>query len=355
MQRISELAARQHGVVSRVQLLRAGVSPRVIQRRVQSGVLVAIHRGVYRIGPVEVPGQREMAAVLACGDGAVASHRTAAALWELLPAPSARAARHVTVVATDGSRSRVGIRVHRVTTLPAGDAALRHGIPVTTPLRTVCDLAAEASRGTSGKARRGAGRPGTTSPRTPPSSTVAPREVEQALARALREGLLTTDELEARIGLPSTERGGRGTRLLRAILGSHTGPAMTRSEAEERCLSLFRRARLPAPEANAQLGGYELDFLWRAPRIAVEVDGYTFHGSRERFESDRARDAELMAHGIQVVRVTWRQLQNEPEAVVAVVSMALGRAGGVVLDRGSPRPGKRPRGGRGSRSSRVIS
>jgi len=101
-------------------------------------------------------------------------------------------------------------------------------------------------------------------------------------------------------------------------------PSLSRSEAEERFLALVRRAGLPDPESNVRFHGYELDFLWREQAFAVEIDGYAFHGDRDAFEADRRRDADLAARGIQVMRITWRQLANEPEATLVLLAQALG-------------------------------
>jgi len=117
----------------------------------------------------------------------------------------------------------------------------------------------------------------------------------------------------------------RGTATLRAVLELDGGPARTRSEAERILLALLRRAALPSPETNARLGPYEVDFVWRQERLVVEVDGYAFHADRRAFERDRVRDGELQARGIRVIRVTWRQLTDRPETVLARIARALAR------------------------------
>jgi very-short-patch-repair endonuclease len=122
-------------------------------------------------------------------------------------------------------------------------------------------------------------------------------------------------------------RKGRGN--LVALLDREHGPAFTRSEAERRLLELVRAAALPSPDANARLAGREVDFLWRDAGLVVEVDGYVFHSSRASFERDRRRDAELQAQGFRVLRVTWRQIVEEPHAVVARIAQALVAAPGV--------------------------
>jgi very-short-patch-repair endonuclease len=107
-----------------------------------------------------------------------------------------------------------------------------------------------------------------------------------------------------------------------AALGTHP-PSLTRSEAERRLLSLIRDAGLPAPRTNVRIGPYEVDMLWPAARLIVEVDGYAYHASRAAFERDRARDAELQARGYRVIRITWRQIEATAHAVVARLAAAL--------------------------------
>ena len=292
---IHGIALQQHGVVTRTQLLAAGVSRRALEGRLRANRIRPLHRGVYLVGPLFPRRGREMAAVLACGAGAVVSHRSAAALWELLPPLDDSYPVDVTVQGRDGGR-RKGIRPHKVTDLNAEDLATIEGIPVTTPVRTIVDLA----------------------------SVVSARELEQALAQAERRQLVTLDELR---GVVQKRSGRPGTPALRALLQYHGSPALTRSEAEDRFLALIRRGRLPAPEANVVFGGHELDFLWRSEGLAVEVDGFAFHSSRSQFERDRHRDAQLLVGGIQVIRFTWRQIEAEPYAVLACLAQALARAG----------------------------
>ncbi|MBW3534508.1 MAG: type IV toxin-antitoxin system AbiEi family antitoxin domain-containing protein [Gemmatimonadetes bacterium] len=289
--RIAVLAARQQGVVTRAQLLEAGLRPGAVDRRLKAGQLRRLHRGVYLVGPLMPVRAREMAAVLASGPGAVLSHASAAALWELLPARGDTVRVDVTVPAGDRGR-RPGITVHRVVALEADERAEVSGIPITTPARTVVDLA----------------------------GVLGTREVERAVARGERTGLLN---LEALPSLLSRYRGRPGMPALRALLGDERTPALTRSEAEEKFLALIRRARLPAPEANVVVEGHEVDFLWRSEGIAVEVDGFRFHASRSMFERDRRRDARLAARGINVIRLTWRQIIEEGIATAVQVGQSL--------------------------------
>mgnify|MGYP001018653413 FL=1 len=121
------------------------------------------------------------------------------------------------------------------------------------------------------------------------------------------------------LALVALDRAGAvaGTRRLRELLDRLDGPRLTRSEAEARLLALLRRSRLPLPSTNVRVGRYEVDMLWSSHRLAVEVDGFAFHGTRAAFERDRVRDADLQALGLRVIRVTWRQIVEEPEATVA--------------------------------------
>jgi very-short-patch-repair endonuclease len=109
------------------------------------------------------------------------------------------------------------------------------------------------------------------------------------------------------------------------LVEAESVPGVTRSEAEERFLELIRKSKLGNPMTNAELAGYRVDFLWRHERLVIEVDGHAFHSSRARFESDRMRDAVLVAAGMRVMRVTWQQIVHEPEALVARVAQALVR------------------------------
>lgn len=131
--------------------------------------------------------------------------------------------------------------------------------------------------------------------------------------------------MSSKSGSPAA-RGRRGAAALREVLERSGGPALTRSEAEDRFLQLVREAQLPTPDANARVAGYELDFLWRAQGIAVEVDGYRFHASRPRFEEDRRRATRLASRGILVIPLTWRQVAEDRMATAVQLSQALLRA-----------------------------
>ncbi|MEA2291007.1 MAG: hypothetical protein QOF17_27 [Solirubrobacteraceae bacterium] len=288
---IAVLASAQAGVVSRSQLLLLGLSPRAISWRVRVGRLHSIHRGVYSVGHrvLGVEG-RWMAAVLVCGADAVLSHASAAAAWDLRPAA---AAIDVTVPLRCRVR-RPGIRSHRSGTLTADLVTAHRGIPVTTPARTLLDLAAIGVRG---------------------------RPLERLLDRA--ELLRLVDFADVRAAL-DRHPGRPGAAALGALLSRYAaGSTVTRSELEERFLGLCDRYALPRPDVNRRIdGGIEVDFLWPGARLVVEVDGYAFHRSPTAFEEDRARDVALVLAGYRVLRFTWTQVTRRP----AEVARALRRA-----------------------------
>lgn len=251
-----------------------------VDYRVRIGRLHPVHRGVYSAGhPALAPFARELAAVLACGRGALLSHISAAFVLGMLTAVTGPV--HVTVRAR-GRRPQPGIVLHCAAAL---QPARRHGIPLTTPARTLLDLAA-----------------------TEPD--LLPRAFNEAQA----QGLVRPDDL----AIPA---GHRGAATLRALITSD--PRVTDSEAERVLLRLVARARLPRPATQVRIGRHRVDALWSDQRLVVEVDGYAFHGHRDAFEHDRGRDADLVAAGHRVIRVTWRQLTREPEAVVAALAGAL--------------------------------
>jgi very-short-patch-repair endonuclease len=265
----------------------------VIERRVQSGRLLRVHRGVYQTGAVAGAYARAMAAVLACGGECRVSHRSAAVLLE--PRPWGDSVEPVEVTMQRRNRRRIsGIRVHLTRDLAPDEVTTVQGIPVTTPTRTLLDL----------------------------GECLGFRELEQALALAERNGQVAREEVRAMVRRHPRHR---GARVLRRILDDDLPAAFTRSRAEEIMLALIRKAHLPAPELNARLLQYGVDFLWRGQRLVVEVDGMAYHGSAWAFVEDRRRDAALMAAGYRVLRVTWPDLTREPEAMLVRLAQALSR------------------------------
>jgi very-short-patch-repair endonuclease len=288
--RIASAATRQKGLVTRRQLADMGFTQATIARRVANGTLHRLHQGVYVVGHQALaPLARETAALLACGEGAVISHHSAAVLWSLVPEGADGRDVHVTVVGRK-LHSRPGLRIHRGSHLTGLDVRRKGGVPLTSPATTLLDLAADRSE-----------------------------LLEHAFIEANGRRLLRTGELEALI----RRAGGlRGVPALRGLIEAHAS-GYTRSKAERAMRKLARAAGLPEPRVNVQLHGYLVDFLWTSEHLVVEVDGYGFHSHRRAFEADRKRDATHVAAGYRVIRVTWLQLEHEPFAVVAHIAGAL--------------------------------
>ena len=280
---LATLAARQHGVVTTQQLRELGLSHDAIRGRVRTGRLHRVHQGVYAVGhwALSHPG-RWLAAVFACGEGTALSHRDAAALWRLLE-PRA-CAPHVTVRGHGGRARRDGIRLHRSATLERTAVTRRLAIPVTTVPRTLADLRGQIP--------------------------------ERTRRRAIRQAEV--------LGLPT---------------GIEAG-APTRSELEDRFLRLCRQHGIAAPEVNARVGRREVDFLWREPCLIVETDGYRFHRGQLAFEDDHARDLDLREAGFSPLRLTYRQVRDEPGRVAARIRRELEQA---PASRGASTRGLEPR------------
>jgi very-short-patch-repair endonuclease len=291
---IRALGKANNRVVTYGALKAAGIGGNLITLRVATGLLYRHHSGVYLLDPPEKASRITLmtAAVEACGPDAVLSHRSAAEHWELLPEQAGYM--EVTVVAHNAG-DRPGIRRHRVQDLDPRDIRTRQGIQVTSLARTVLDGASY---------RRG-------------------QDLEELVGAAIGPGRTSVREIEQAIERCPTRRGvGR----LRAVLRQDGGPRWTRSWGERRLLSLIRQAGLPVPQTNRLLLGFKVDALWEDLKLVVEVDGYEFHGDRDAFESDRARDAVLVAHGYRVLRFTARQLRDQPLLVLGQLAAALALA-----------------------------
>jgi hypothetical protein len=281
-------------VLTLAQLEDLGLSARGVRHRAASGRLQRVHHGVYAIQPVGTHG-RWMAAVLACGTGAVLSHRSAAALWDLVADQHSRA--DVTVTRRAG-RSRDGIAVHRGESLAPADIAVHEGIPCTTVARTLLDLASSFDRRT------------------------LERAVDEAEARRRFDLTAVHDVLLRNPGRP-------GTRALTTIITEYQQPTATRSDSEEQMLRLIADAGLPRPRTNVWIaldggGGYEADFLWPDRRLIVEVDGRTHHARRRAFAHDRRRDRLLALAGFETRRYAASELTAVPARVAAELRTFLG-------------------------------
>jgi very-short-patch-repair endonuclease len=290
---IANVAQGQHGVVARQQLLALGISEDRIKGRLRRGQLHLVHRGVYAVGHrlLSTDG-RWTAAVLACGPGATLSHRSAARLWRLWPGSSGA----IEVTRTKGWRAPAGLSIHRAS-LPDDERTVVDGIPVTTPPRTILDLAAAVSR----------------------------RQLERALNEVEVRGL--TDRLSIPDLLARYPRR-RGSVALRALLDDDAVThGITRNDLEERFVALLDSHRLPRPRFNADLAVcgrfFSVDCLWVNERLIVELDGRAVHGTRRAFEADRERDRLLLVDGWRVMRVTWRQLRDDKARIAADLRTAL--------------------------------
>jgi very-short-patch-repair endonuclease len=288
---VAALVGAQRGLITASQLRGLGVSASATSRAVAAGSLHRIHRGVYGLLPPNaLPAYAgEQAALLAYGRGTVLSHRTAAALWGLRPAANAMV--EITVVGRD-ARSRAGIGVHCAATIDRRDVRRRDGLLLTAPARTLLDL----------------------------SPTLTDRRLERAFDEALLTGIMRRSEARAMV---ERHPGRAGIARLRALAFEDRATTWTRQHSEERFLALVRRAGLPGPEVNTQFDRFELDFYWPEHRLAVEVDGATFHAHRRALERDHRRDAALQLAGVLVIRFTWRQIRDEPETVIAELATAL--------------------------------
>jgi very-short-patch-repair endonuclease len=234
-----------------------------------------------------------MAALLACGEGAVLSHRSTAAIWDLLPYPAAAPA--WVTVPPERTAARPGIRIHRAN-VPRADVRWRERMPLTSPPRTILDLAGE----------------------------LGPHDLERLVAEASYRRLASERELRDQL---ERNPGKRGNPALRAVLDLPGGPRRTRSPAERQMLRLLRRAGFTGYELNQRIHGFEVDVLWRELNFAVEIDGYQAHSGRLAFERDRLKVATLKAQGLDVMPITPRQLHDDPDGVVARIVRALELAG----------------------------
>ena len=287
---IGRIATAQGGSITRAQLIAVGLDDDAIDWRARHGSLHRVHRGVYLVGHEALaPLARERAALLAAGGNAVISHSSAAVVWALAARPDPEV--HITLTA-GRRRSRPGLSVHRGPQLEPLEIRRVRGMPVTSPARTLLDLAAT---------------------RYP--------DLDRAFADAHAQSLIKPHELAAAIERASPRR---GVRALKALINDNAS-GYTRSQAERLLRRLIRDANLPEPRFNVRFRQYELDAVWPEQRLVFEVDGYSYHGHRAKFESDRRKDMALTAAGYRVIRVTWRQLTGEPLAVVAVIATALGR------------------------------
>jgi hypothetical protein len=287
-QAIHDLAAKQHGLVARRQLLRLGLGADAIDHRRGSGRLLAMQRGVYALGHAELrPEGRMLAVVLAASERAVVSHRSAAAVWGIRPWTGSFV--ELTLAGRGGTVKRRGRIVHHSRDLPEDERTVRLGIPTTSLARTLLDLAA----------------------------VVPAHHLRRAVERAEQAELFDLRRVRTVLG---AHPGRPGRRALVALLDDmyDNGVTLTRSDLEAMMLQLSIDHGLPRPQVNRYDGTRESDFRWPARRLIVEVDSWTFHGrTRRAFDADRERDRHLLRDGWRVARFTDRQIRANPAGIAA--------------------------------------
>jgi very-short-patch-repair endonuclease len=273
---IARIAGRQDGLITSGALRALGITEDDVRALKRNGRLHPVHRGVYHVGyPFLSDRARLRAALLAVGENAVLSHRTAAHLWGLLRWDGWP---ELTTTARTGAKPK-GLIVHRVRTPPLWRE--KDGFRVTTPEQTLLDLA----------------------------TVLPPKGLARALGEAEYQRIVDRDRLRR------LASGRKGATAVRQALGDEAAP--THSFLEDAFLDLVRRAELPAPTVNRAGDGRVIDFRWPRERVIIETDGWAAHGRRSAFDADRGRDLDLEARGYRTGRVTWRNLQRKPYAVAA--------------------------------------
>ena len=274
------MSTRQFGPVAHCQLAGLGISADQIKNFLRRQRLHVIYRGVYTLGHRHLDRNGLlMAAALACGPGAVLSHRTAGYLWSLIGFRVP-----IQVTARTRVRSRPGFVARRSRTLADADRVIRSGLPVTTLPRTLIDLA----------------------------SVLDPDRLRNAYEEADRLHRLSLSEL---IGQCDRSPGRRGVGHLRRWTLAAAAPTPGKTELERLVIKVCDEHGLPRPETNVTVEGYEADALWPRSKVIVEADSFEFHRSCAAFERDRVRDIQHRLAGYTVVRLTHRRLTEEPEQV----------------------------------------
>jgi Transcriptional regulator, AbiEi antitoxin/Protein of unknown function (DUF559) len=279
------LAGKQHGILARRDLLALGFSASAIRHRIAKGRLHPVTRGVYAVGwPHLTRERRWMVAVLACGPEAVLSHRSAGTLWGI--AGERRGIVDLSVRRHRESR-REGMHVRSRPSLPADEVTSRDGIPVTNPVRTLIDLAAELE-------------------------TAA---LERSVNEADKYDLVDPDALRAALD----DRAGQpGVRPLRGLLDEHTFQ-LSDSELEVLFRPIAVRAGLPAPLTKVQVNGFEVDFFWPDLGLVVETDGLRYHRTSIAQTRDQIRDQTHTAAGLTALRFSHRQVKYDSRHVERVL------------------------------------
>lgn len=293
---VDEYLRSQQGLVTRAQALRCGITERQLYRRIDNGQWIILQRGVYRLAGV-APARQQLilAACLAGGAQTLASHRSAAWLWDLI-APGATVVE--VTMPHDRRRTLRGVVIHR--SRHAEPAVWRKGVPVTSPVGTLIDLAEVVRADTLGR----------------------------ALDQAQRKGLATGTDLLTAIN-ENESQGCAGIALLRAVLAERGYPGVKASVLERRTLAVLRAAGLPDPIREFETGprrAYRVDFTWPPTRLLIEVDGFDTHGTPEALQADLARQNELVSAGWIPLRYTWRDITQTPVRVTKQVGKMLAQS-----------------------------
>lgn len=295
------LATAQHGVVARRQLLELGLSAQAVQHRIDRGRLYRVERGVYAVGRPQLGRRgRWMAAVLSCGPRAALSYGSAAALWGI-----ERERRNRIEISTSSQsvRPRSRLLVYRRPNLRASDVEVKDGIPVTSIVRTLIDIASRLGR----------------------------NDLDRAVNEADRLGLIDPETLFESL---AKHPGKRGVGALRDMLGERTF-LLTDSELERRFLRLVAEAELPMPLTQQHLNGFRVDFVWPDLKLVVETDGLRYHRTPSQQGRDRRRDQAHLAAGFTPLRFTHAQIRFEVGYVRSTLLAVVNRLGWLGRVRGA--------------------
>jgi uncharacterized protein DUF559 len=286
---IRELAERQHAVFATWQLLDRGIAEDTLRSRREIGSVIPLFQGVYALGHGRLTREaRWMAAVLACGPGAVLSHFSAGHLWGLCGSYGS-----TEVLRRSGGARHRGIKLHQTRRLEPHEVTIESAIPVVSVERVLLDLAARMDR----------------------------KRLERMFVQAYKNDCISWSRLGHMLG---RRRGCRGVARLRQVSAEVAPGALdTRSVLEIDFLALCRHANIPAPSVNVLVAGHLVDFLWPAQKVVVETDSWRHHRDGRTFEDDRQTDVDLIAAGYDVHRATYKMLERNPEPFLRNVRRAL--------------------------------
>jgi very-short-patch-repair endonuclease len=289
---IRALAERQYGVVARWQILDLAISPAVFRSRCETGALIQLFQGVFALGHLRLsPEGRWMAAVLACGPGAVLSHFSAGRLWGMCGSYG-----EIEVLRQSGGfrpRGHRGVRLHQTRRLEPYEVTVERGVPVAVMERVLLDLAGRTDA----------------------------KRLERAFVQAYKREEFSWSRLGRII---SRRRGCKGVGKLRRIALEVDPEALeTKSAPEVDFLGLWRQVSSLKPSVNVLVEGHLVDFLWPEQKVIVETDSWSYHGDPLAFEKDYQRDVELTAAGYDVNRTTAKMLERDPNPFLQNVCRAL--------------------------------